>query len=86
MEGDLGDSLAEMATWHIYKWPLGPCTGRLHFCTIVYKRRRSGVAIRANLPRGRGAKPMGLLKKRVGSRATERRWSHYYTSPGGSTL
>jgi hypothetical protein len=78
----------KLATWHIYKWPPDPCTGSLHVYTIVHKRWRSGVAIKANLPRGGGAKPMGLLlkKRRAGSRATERRWGHYHTSPGGSTL
>ena len=32
--------------------------------TIVHKRWRSGAAIKANPPRGGGAKPMGLLLKR----------------------
>src|SRR5215203_5949709 len=42
---------------------------------------RSGAAIKANPPRGGGAKPMDLSTLEGGSRAAERWWGHGRESP-----
>jgi hypothetical protein len=43
------------------KCPLGPKAGGFQVRTMLHKRWRSGAAIKANPPRGGGAKPMALL-------------------------
>src|SRR5829696_3554090 len=61
-----------MAMRHMYRPPPGLYDGPRALW-------RSGAAIKANPPRGGGAKPMDLSRR--GSRAAERWWGHDAQSP-----